>query len=145
YFSLLEQGFRVASAPAARVIHPPRAAPPGICLKQHRNLFFDALLYKKHRLLYRAKIASVPPLDYYATVAALILALAALLTGHTQLALTAAAVWLGFSAALVQRRLHGTSHVWRNVVDVVLTSLAIPPLAVYWRLAGALHFRVLFA
>lgn len=145
YFNLLEAGCKVVNAPRAEVLHPARAARPGICLAQHRNLFFDALLYKKHRVLYRQKIAAGPPLAYYAIVTALAVALAAGLAGAAVPALAALGVWLLLTTALARRRLKGTSRAWPHMADVVLTSLAIPPLAVYWRLAGALHFRVLFA
>lgn len=145
YFSLLEHGCQVVCAPAAIVLHPARQAPLGSSLKQHRNLFFDALLYKKHPDLYREKIAAAPPLRYYAAVVALLLAVAAPAAGLMPLAFGAAGIWLGLTAQLALHRLHGTSRAWKHVADVVLTSFAIPPLAVYWRLKGALHFRVLFA
>jgi uncharacterized membrane protein YqaE (UPF0057 family) len=31
------------------------------------------------------------------------------------------------------------------VADVILTSMLLPPLAVFWRLAGAVRYRVRFA
>lgn len=145
YFTLLENSWTVVSAPAAIVVHPARTAPPGTCLKQHKNLFYDALLYKKHPRLYREKISAAPPLRYYFAVAALLTAAIALFTGHTLLAEMAAAAWLGLSLFIAARRLEGTSPAWRDRAEVAMTSFAIPFLAVYWRLAGALHFRVLFA
>jgi hypothetical protein len=45
---------------------------------------------------------------------------------------------------LAARRLRGTSPAWRHRAEVLLTSLAIPFVAVYWRLRGAIRFRVLF-
>ncbi|NTV12261.1 MAG: glycosyltransferase family 2 protein [Zoogloea sp.] len=145
YFTLLERGCKVVSAPAAVVLHPVRQERPGISLRQHRNLYFDALLYKKHRRLYRQKIAAAPPLRYYATVAAMIACPVALLTGHFAAAAAAAALWLAFTVWMVLRRLRGTSKSRRHVLDMVVTSIAIPAVAIYWRLAGAFHFRVLFA
>ena len=145
YFTLLEKGFTVIKAPAAVVIHPARPAPPGTCLKQHKNLFYDALLYKKHPTLYREKIAARPPLRYYAIVCALLLAVGGLIGGAGTLALIAALVWLGLTGWVAWRRLRGTSRNWVNMADIVLTSAVIPVLAVYWRLAGAVHFRVVFA
>jgi GT2 family glycosyltransferase len=145
YFTLLESGATVVRAPAALVIHPVRPAPRGVSVRLHRNLFFDALLYKKHRRLYRTKIAAAPPLRYYVIVAALVTALAALLGGRPDVAAAAVTVWLVLTAGFTARRLHGTSRDWRDVADMALTSAVIPPVAVFWRLAGALHFRVVFA
>lgn len=145
YFTLLERGMKVVQAAAAVVVHPARRAPPGTCLKQHRNLYFDALLYKKHPELYRQKIAATPPLRYYAIVLALLLALGAFVGGYPGAGAAGLAAWLLLTGYVAWRRLRGTSRAWVNVADVVLTSAVIPVLAVYWRLAGALHFRVVFA
>lgn len=145
YFTLLEGGWKVIRAPAAVVIHPARSAPAARCLFLHRNLFFDALLYKKHRRLYREKIAAGPPLRYYLAVVLLVLALAALAAGQTAIAVAASAAWLGFTLHLARRRLHGLTRSWREQLGIALTSFLIPPLAVFWRLAGAWHFRVAFA
>lgn len=70
------------------VVHPVHPERWGACLRQQRNAYFDALLFKKHRQLYRDRIRRQPPWRYYAIVA--------------------------------------------------LT------LSVYWRMRGALRFRVLF-
>lgn len=145
YFTLLERGMKVVEAPRAVVVHPARTAPPGTCLKQHRNLYFDALLYKKHPGLYRQKIAAQPPLRYYAIVLALIAALGFFIGGYPVAGAAALAAWLLLTGHLAWRRLRGTSRAFLNVADIVGTSAVIPVLAVYWRLAGALHFRVVFA
>jgi glycosyltransferase involved in cell wall biosynthesis len=145
YFTLLEKGLKVVKAPDAVVIHPARTAPPGTCLKQHKNLFYDALLYKKHPDLYRQKIAAKPPLRYYATVLALLAALGAFIGGATAVGAGALLVWLLLTGYVAWRRLRGTSRALVNVADIVLTSAVIPLLAVYWRLAGAVHFKVVFA
>lgn len=144
YFTLLENHWKVISAPAAIVLHPPRRAPAAACLRLHRNLFFDALLYKKHRRLYREKIGAYPPLDYYLAVAALFAAAAALAGGRPLPAAAAAALWALLTALFAWRRLQGSSPAWRHRLEVALTSIPIPFLAVFWRLAGALRYRVLF-
>lgn len=145
YFTLLEKRWRVIKAPEAVVVHPARTAPPGTCIKQHRNLLYEALLFKKHRHLYRQKISTGPPLHYYLTVAMLALALVAAGLGWSWLTLVAGLGWLALTVQLVLYRLAGISHAPLQVVEIVWTSLLIPVVAVYWRLAGALRFRVAFA
>jgi GT2 family glycosyltransferase len=145
YFTLLERGMKVVQAPSAVVVHPARTAPPGTSLKQHRNMFYDALLYKKHPDLYRQKIAAKPPLRYYAIVLALILALGGFIGGYPAFGAGCLAAWLLLPGYVAWKRLRGTSRALANVADIVLTSAVIPVLAVYWRLAGAFHFRVVFA
>lgn len=144
YFTLLERHARVVSAPAALVLHPPRRVEVGANLRAHRNLFFDALLYKKHPRLYRKKIAAAPPLSYYATVAAAAFGLAALIGGDFNVAGNAGAAWLALTASLAARRQHGCTRSWGHLRDMLVTSAAIPFLAVFWRLYGALRFRVPF-
>jgi hypothetical protein len=51
------------------VEHPVRPERWGVCLRQQKNVFFDALLYKKHPKLYRERILHAPPWDYYLIVA----------------------------------------------------------------------------
>lgn len=145
YFTLLERGYRVVRAPGALMRRPVREAPFGISLKQQRNMLFDALLFKKHPRLYRAKIASRPPLGYYLAVFALFAGCELLLLEQTGPALVAFLIWFGCTLCFTLQRLHGTSHAPRHVIEMLLTSAAIPLLAVVWRLAGAFRFRVVFA
>ena len=145
HFRLLESGVQLVRAPLALVVHPMRPAPWGSGLLSLRHAVFDALLYKKHPLLYRQRIEARPCWDCYAIVAALLLALACWALGALWPALAAAGVWLALTLRLCARRLSGTAHSVAHVTEMVLTSLLLPPLQVFWRLAGALRFRVRFA
>jgi GT2 family glycosyltransferase len=60
-FALRTQGYRLARQPAAIVVHPVRPMRWGISLTLQRNNIFNALLYKKHPLLYRWFIQTVLP------------------------------------------------------------------------------------
>ena len=142
HFALLTRGAAVRRAPRALVVHPVRAARWGVSLVQQRKIVFDALLYRKHRRLYRQRIRRRPRLDYYAVVAALLAAIAALAAEATAVAIAAAAVWLGLTLRLAARRLAGTRRTWRHVAEMLVTSAAIPPLAVFWRIVGAARYRV---
>lgn len=144
YFSLLGAGLEVRPVAAAVVIHPVRDAPAATSIHRHRNLLFDALLYKKHPRLYRAKIAAGPPRLYYAIVLCMLGLLAGFVAGLPALSLAGALGWFALSGCLAVRRLRGVSRHWLNVTDIVLSSILIPFVAVYWRLAGAWRYRVLF-
>jgi glycosyltransferase involved in cell wall biosynthesis len=143
-FRLAQQAGPVGRVPEAEVLHPVRPERWGVSLRQQRNTFFDALLYKKHPRLYRSRIRPVPPWDYYAIVAAVAGAAALLPAGHPQ----AAAACLGLATTLVARlawrRLAPTSRQPAHVLEMIVTSALIPFLSVYWRLRGAWRFRVLF-
>ena len=53
-------------------------------------------------------------------------------------------IYGGLTAAFCLKRLRGTSRSPRHVLEIILTSIAIPFVAVYWRLVGAWRFRVFF-
>jgi hypothetical protein len=145
HFRLLESGIQVNRAPQALAEHPLRPAPWGASLLQIRHVVFDALLYKKHPALYRQKVEPHPCWEHYATVALLLLALAGLAAGARPLAYAAGAAWLLFTARLCVQRLRGSARGPAHVADMLLTSMLLPPLAVFWRLAGAVRYRVRFA
>lgn len=143
-FSLLEAGLRVVTAPTAVVCHPVRPARWGESLRQQRKVFFDALLFKKHPRTYRARVRSRPRWDYYAIVSLLLVGLIGLVAGWTLVAVPALAVWATLTAIMLGRRLRGASLAPSHIAEMLVTSIAIPPAAVFWRLRGALHFRVPF-
>jgi GT2 family glycosyltransferase len=144
YFTLLEHGQKVVWCPQARVLHPVRPAGWGVSLKQQRKIMFDALLFKKHRALYRSKIKPRPPWNYYANTVCLLALAAGMWFDLPLLASLGVAGWSGLSVAFCMRRLEQTSHAPRHVIEMLITSLAIPSVAVFWRLVGAVRFRVLF-
>jgi GT2 family glycosyltransferase len=144
HFRLLAKGARIRHVPQAVVVHPVRPARWGVSISQQKKIQFDALLYKKHPLLYRQKIRATPRWDYYLTVMSLLAAPAGVVLGHAPLAAGAAAVWIAMTARMVRARLKDTAKSAAHVVEMAVTSAAIPVLAVWWRMVGALRFRVLF-
>lgn len=143
-FALMAQVGPVVAAPRAKVVHPVRPAPWGASIGQQAKVYFDALLYKKHRRLYRSRIRPVPPWHYYLAVLALLAASVALLADAPAVAAFAAAIWLTITTVFCWHRLRGASTAPSHIAEMIVTSIAIPPLSLYWRLRGALAFRVLF-
>ncbi len=131
-------------APAAVVVHPIRPASWGVSLKQQRKSMFNALLYKKHPALYRQRIQSAPPWHYYCILGALLIALMSTIAGFWLYALGALSVWILMTARFCLLRLDNTSHSLRHISEMIVTSLLIPPLAILWRIVGAIKFRVFF-
>lgn len=144
YFSLRDAGARLRYLPQAVVEHPVRPAGWGVSLSQQKKILFDALLYKKHRRQYREQVRRGPRWDYYLFTLSLLVALVAGMAGMTPLAVAAAALWLLLFANFASSRLRGTRRSPGRVAEMLLTSLLIPPLAVFWRAVGAFRFRVLF-
>ena len=144
YFTLLEGGGRFAYAADAVVIHPVRAAPWGVSLREQRKSRFNALLFRKHPRLYRERIQPGPPWRYYGTAGALVAAVALAVRGRRMAGAMAGAAWLLQTAAFCRRRLRGTARTPGHVAEMIVTSAVIPPLSVFWRLAGAVRYRVWF-
>lgn len=144
HFRLLKMAANIARSPHALVLHPLRPVRWGASLFQLHKLSFDALLYKKHPELYRQKIRRLPCWEDYAIVAALVAAALGLAQGNEVLAVTGAGAWLVLTAMLCIRRLHGTPWTVSHVADMLLTSALMPPVAIFWRMLGAIKYRVRF-
>ncbi len=140
----LEEIGPVGRIETARVRHPVRPEAWGVSLRQQKNVYYDALLYRKHPHRYRATVRPVPPWDYYLIVT---LAGAAASLALLQRPVAAAAAATGavlLVGAFAARRLKGTAHSATHLVEMAATSTLIPFLSVYWRLRGAWRFRTWF-
>jgi cellulose synthase/poly-beta-1,6-N-acetylglucosamine synthase-like glycosyltransferase len=144
FFTLLQGNGKFLFVPEAVVIHPVRPARWGISLRQQRKSMFNALLYKKHPTLYRQRIQATPPWHYYCIVVAGLSALIAGLVGLWLLVAALVCLWLCLTTRFCLQRLHHTSHAPRHIVEMIVTSILIPPLAIYWRNLGAVKYRVFF-
>lgn len=150
FFSLLkaikevDTGLKISFVPELIVYHPVRPANWGISLKEQVKAQFNALLYKKHPKEYRSRIQKYPPVHYYAIVAATFLGCLAMLSEKKM----AAYCLLWIAASLCCRffwlRSKETRKSFSHLSEMFVTSLAIPFLAVYWRIRGAMKFKVLF-
>jgi GT2 family glycosyltransferase len=141
HFRLLRAGARIGYARDAIVVHPIRPGKWGISVKQQKKIMFDALLYRKHPDLYRARIRKSPRWDYYAAVAALVLVPAGLALGAPVVALTAAVAWAAITGWFCITRLRHTSKRMVHIAEMLITSALIPPVAVFWRVVGAFRYR----
>jgi glycosyltransferase involved in cell wall biosynthesis len=144
YFRLLKMGCDLVYVDSALVYHPVRPARWAISIHQQKKAMFNALLYKKHARLYRAKIQRRPPWHYYLATAGLAAGIAGIIAQYSLVGWLGLLTWLLSTAAFCLVRLKGTSKHLRHIAEMVVTSVLIPPLAVFWRLRGALKFKVFF-
>lgn len=143
-FRLQEKVGPVGRCEDAVVLHPVRPERSGLSLRQQRDVYFDALLYRKHRRLVREHVRPQPPWNHYAIIGLTIAAAALALDGSFVFAAVCAVLALALVLQFALRRLRGASLAPAHVLEMLLTSAAIPFLSVYWRLRGALHYRVWF-
>jgi len=144
FFSLLKQGARVVEAPQSVVIHPVRPATWGVSLRLQKNNFFEALLYKKHRNLYRQRIRPAHPWSFYAMMGLLVVSPVLSASRHPRAAVACLGIWALLTGQFFVKRLYLTTHRFKDVFEMLVTSILIPPVALYWRLRGAVHYRVWF-
>jgi hypothetical protein len=64
--------------------------------------------------------------------------------GAMVVAMIALGVWTVLMGRFLARRLRGNSHAPLHVLEMLTTSLLIPFLSIFWRLYGAVKFRVWF-
>ncbi|MVN93046.1 glycosyltransferase family 2 protein [Mucilaginibacter aquatilis] len=144
HFKLLKNGTPIKKVGNAVVVHPVRSAKWGVSIKEQKKTMFDALLYKKHPKLFKKKIRGVSPYLYYAIVIAFALLIAGLLSKNENLLVTGLVGWVTFTIYFIYKRLSATSLTASHIFEMVVTSLLIPFLSVYWQWYGALKYRVLF-
>jgi GT2 family glycosyltransferase len=144
YFRLLSRSDRVVHAPSAVMTRPIRAASWGESLRQQKRIQADALLYKKHPELYRQKIRTSRHWECYLIVAALLGFLAALALHQFVVASAAGATWLFLTGWFGVHRLATAPMTVSHIAETIASAVLAPPLALFWRLSGAVKFRVPF-
>jgi glycosyltransferase involved in cell wall biosynthesis len=142
-FNFMERGIPLFPVNEARVVHPVRARPWGISLREEKKGMFNALLYKKYPKLYRERIEQKPQWNYYVMVSLAILAIAGTLAKLPLLAAIGFGGWLVLTAAFVVKRLKGTALTPSHVAEMVVTSMFIPFLSVGYRFYGAWRYKAL--
>jgi hypothetical protein len=143
-FRLIRHGVPIVHVSSAHVIHPVRKAGWGVSLKEQKKSMYNALLYKKDPQLFRKKIYSRPYWNYYAIIYCLLTAMVSAAFGHWWLAAAAGGAWALLTGAFIVKRLRGASLSFSHVAEMIVTSLFIPFLSVYWTWYGSVRFKTFF-
>ena len=142
-FKLIDQKIPIHFVQQAIVTHPVRKAPWGISLKEQKKSMFNALLYKKYPGLYRQKIHRRPLWNYYAIVLLFIAFIFVAAMQLTAIAIIAFLGWLLLVTQFTVKRLRGTTHSPKHVAEMIITSILIPFLSIFWTIYGSLKFKTL--
>jgi glycosyltransferase involved in cell wall biosynthesis len=143
-FKLLKASIQIHPVKNATVVHPVRKAVWGVSLKEQKKGLFNALLYKKHEQLYRQKIDSTALWNYYSMLLLFFMSLTGFINGFYLLALIPFIGWLILVIEFIVRRLRSTSKQMSHIVEMIITSLLIPFLSVFWSLYGSFKYKTLF-
>lgn len=144
HFNLLESAAVIVHAPDALVVHPLRDLPFAAGISMQKKVMFDVLLYGKHPRLYRERIRPSPPWLYLGIALLLVAALVLFLAGSMLAAGVLLAVWALATLWFFARRLRRSALTLRNVAELLVTSIVIPPLSIFWRLVGVGRFGARF-
>jgi len=143
-FKFINNDIPIKRIETAIVTHPVRKCPWGVSIKEQKKTMFDALLYKKHPQLFLKKIRPKSPVLYYVIITAFIVLLAGVLAHKPQMTIAGLAIWAVCTAYFIFKRLKVTKLSVNHITEMVLTSLIIPFVSVYWQWYGAVKYRVLF-
>jgi glycosyltransferase involved in cell wall biosynthesis len=140
-FKLIEHSIPFVKVPSAIVTHPVRKAPWGVSIKEEKKGIFNALLYKKFPHLYRKKIQPQPPWLYYCILIFFILFLMGWIFQSALITALGLISWGIVTITFIFKRLKSTSHSTLHISEMIVTSLVIPFLSLYWRWYGSFKFR----
>lgn len=143
-FKLLKRKVPIIKLNKAIIVHPVRPAPWGISIQEQRKAVFNALLYKKYPELYRQRIKRNPSWKYYFMVLFFIVFVVSIFLKLTWLAIIAFFGWLYLTMAFVIKRLSAARKTFSHIFEMIVTSIVIPFLSVFWTIYGAIKYRVLF-
>lgn len=143
-FQLILHQIPIVRLEDAVVVHPVRGAPWGISIKEQKKGMFNALLYKKYPQLYRKKIKPRPLWNYYVMVSASLVFITTVFSEYKNVATISFLIWFLFASSFVYKRLRNTSKKPDHVAEMILTSICIPFISIYWQLCGAWKYKVLF-
>ena len=142
-FKLIEQGIHIIKIDEAEVTHPVRKAPWGISLQEQKKSMFNALLFKKHPKLYKAKIKQGVLWNYYFMIIFLLVCVMALFYQMKPVALGCFTCWIILLGMFTSKRLANASRSFKHVTEMIATSVLIPFFSVFWNLYGACKFKAL--
>jgi glycosyltransferase involved in cell wall biosynthesis len=141
HFKFIAGAIPIIKVENAVIVHPVRQAPWGVSLKEQKKSKYNALLRKKHPLLYKEKIGTKPLWNYYAIVILLPVAIAGYYNQKPLITIISGSCCLLLVTQFVIKRLKGTSKKTSHIIEMIATSFIIPFLSVFWTLYGSFRYK----
>lgn len=144
-FNLRNHGVQIDIQPCALVYHPLRKVRWGVCLNEQKKSMFNALLFKKYPQKYRTEVQHAPPLLYYCYALLTLLFFCSVLGLFPALGvILILLLWWTTFGSLFFKRWRPVGKNLDNAMELLSTTLVMPFYSIYWRIYGAIHFRVFF-
>ena len=143
-FKLLNAGIVIPHVEEAAVFHPVRKTKWGVSLRDQKKSMFNALLYKKYPELYKKRINRRPVWLYYGIILLACISATAAFLKSFSIAVGALLGWILLVTYFTAKRLSGASLSLSHITEMIVTSMLIPFLSVYWTLYGSYKYKVLF-
>lgn len=143
-FKFIDQNIPILKINTAVIVHPVYPVRWGVSAFEQKKGIYDALLFKKHPILYRKKIQNTPLWRYYFIIVNLCGILYSIIIDFKIGILVFSIFYLIALLLFVLKRLEKTSFSKNHIIEMLSTSIVIPILSIYFRLYGALKFRILF-
>lgn len=144
YFRLLKLDKPIVRVEEATVIHPISPGKWGASIGHQKRCLYNALLYREHPELYKIHIQPGPPWRYYVMVSLVSLSLASAIRRRSAASAAFGSAWAALVSSFAAERLKGTTHAPSHVLEIFVTSIVIPPLAIFYRIKGAIRYKVVF-
>jgi HAD superfamily hydrolase (TIGR01662 family) len=139
---VIAAGYRIVEG-RRRTVHPVRPSTPLVSVRVQRGNADDALMRRRHGPGWRERIGDGPGRlrRHELTTAAAIIALGAAARGRPRVASAASLTWAALTAEFVLRRVLPGPRSPQEIGAMLVTSIAIPPVACWHRMVGALRWR----
>jgi glycosyltransferase involved in cell wall biosynthesis len=144
HFKLMSNDIPIKKVKTAIITHPVRSTKWGISIKEQKKTMYDALLYKKYPHLYRKKIQRNPPILYYAIILAFSIMLGGLIAKNESITTVGLVIWISLTTYFIFKRLRNTRLSFNHIAEMVVTSIVIPFLSIFWQWYGAAKYKVLY-
>jgi glycosyltransferase involved in cell wall biosynthesis len=143
HFKFILANIPIIRVANAHVTHPVRKHKWAVSLKDEKKGVFNVLLFKKYPELYREKIERNVPVNYYLICFSFLMMVAGLILEMRIPAMAGCVLWSTLTLMFIIKRLKNTRRDFVHVMEMIVTSLGIPWLSLYYRWKGSLKYKAI--
>jgi GT2 family glycosyltransferase len=142
-FKLIQHGIPLIKVDGAVITHPVRKVSWGVCLKEENKGVFNALLFRKFPGLYKQRIQQSPPWLYYIICLSFLGFMIGIIISSPSILWSGFTVYSMATILFISKRLKGTTRTPSHVIEMVITSMMIPFLSLFYCVYRSIRYKVL--